>query len=128
MKTEFGLRLGRCIDYRDRPHRTLAARRRLEKGPQLRTRPAGIVGVDHNHRVAIDQVLLEIRPYVLGRAVAQRLRQYGPAADRSANLGRDLAMPRLGVEEDERPVAGGAGRWGWRRRRQRRRDRALEGL
>src|SRR6516225_2573321 len=117
MKTEFGLRLGRCIDYRDRPHRTLAARRRLEKGPQLRTRPAGIVGVDHNHRVAIDQVLLEIRPYVLG-----------PAADRSANLGRDLAMPRLGVEEDERPVAGGAGRWGWRRRRQRRRDRALEGL
>ena len=62
-------------------------------------RPAGIVGIDHYHRVAIDQVLLEIRPDLLG-AGAQRLREYRPAAYRGADLGGDLAMPQLRVEDD----------------------------
>src|SRR6516164_1429292 len=94
-EVQLGLRLSRRIDHRDRAYQTLATRRCLEKGPQLRARPTGIVSVDHHHCVAVDQVLLEIRPYLFGRPRTEWLRQYGLAADRSANLSRDLAMPRL---------------------------------
>jgi len=69
----------------------------LAKGPQLRPRPARIVGIDHDHRVAVDQVLFEIDAQLFCRTLAQWFDQGRAVADGLTNLGCYFVMPRLGV-------------------------------